>query len=125
MANNTERLRLTQRLLADEYEKMQHASKGVEGISENFGKIDDEYTKYGDKIGVSQRLVKEIQAKERWEERKLYGSFYIFVLTAAYLFLKRFYLEEILFTTFWLITTLISFLYKLFHPWVAHVFHHL
>ena len=53
MANNTERLRLTRRLLADEYEKMQHTSKSVDGMSETFGKIDDEYTKYGDKIGAS------------------------------------------------------------------------
>ena len=45
---------------------------------------------------ISEQLVKDIARKEYVDNMKLLCSFYVFILSAAYIFLKRFYLHEII-----------------------------
>jgi len=64
--------------------------------------------------------VEKIRQWEKWEEFKLQASFYLFMGSAAYLFLKRFYLEEILFAFFYSISAGVHSLFEsLLYPlWV-------
>jgi len=74
---------------------MTRASGAVTSISNNFSKTNQTYSEYGSKISKSQKLVQEIQRKEYMDNLKFMTSFYAFMLSAAYMFLKRFYLHQI------------------------------
>ncbi len=54
------------------------------------------YLEYSNQIGKSSHLVREIKNRERKEELWVRGSFYAFMSSSAYLFLKRFYLNELI-----------------------------
>ena len=64
-------------------------------MSETLKQTKSVYSKYGDKIGISKRLVMLIENQEKFEELLFKVSMYMFFASAAYLFLKRFYLVEI------------------------------
>lgn len=49
--------------------------------------------------------------RERKEELWVKGSFYAFMATSAYMFLKRFYLHELLGLAFWLLSYIFTFVY--------------
>ena len=104
-----DKLRMTQQLIAEEYQNMSSATHSVLATSENMHRAKDKYGKYSDKILRSQKLVEEIQKAERWDEQKLRYSFYFFVSTAVYLLLKRFFLWEIIFATYYLIVVFGSY----------------
>lgn len=86
-------LQITHRFLADEHERMQEASGLVNQISTNFNDANQTYTEYTSKINKSSNLVKEIKRKEYWDHAKMHASYYAFLGTSAYLFLKRFYFD--------------------------------
>lgn len=65
-------------------------------MSKNFNKTNSTYTDYQGKIHTASNLVKKIQLKEYYDNLKLLCSFYTFMGSALYLFLKRFYLNEII-----------------------------
>ena len=90
-------LKRTHQLLADEYNNLNEATQVVDRTADNMRKAKVTYDKYDPKIRETTRLVDEIQKKERWDEMKLKYSFNAFMYSAAYLFLKRFYLNEIIY----------------------------
>jgi hypothetical protein len=95
MDNTNNRLLVTHQMISEEYKNMTLASGAVNSISTNFSKTNQTYSEYGSKISKSQKLVKDIQRKEYMDNLKLMASFYAFMLSAAYMFLKRFYLHQI------------------------------
>ena len=86
-------------MLTDEFDNIRHAQTGVSKISHNFANTNSTYSTYGDKMQRTERLIKQIQRAEYIEYLKLMGSFYTFMGSAAYIFLKRFYLNEIIVLT--------------------------
>ena len=101
-----QRLQVTRQMLTDEFDNIRHAQTGVSKISHHFASTNSTYTTYGDKMQRTERLIKQIQRAEYIEYWKLMGSFYTFMGSAAYIFLKRFYLNEIIvFTVTALLTT--------------------
>ncbi len=86
---------VTRQLIADEYTNMTQANESVHKMANNFSKTNKVYGEYETHIGKSQKLVRKIQEKEWWDHFKLMASFYTFMASALYLFLKRFYLHEL------------------------------
>lgn len=109
MDKETDRLRTTQRYLAEQYTQMQTASTSALNISQNLSNTSSKYNNYQDKIDEGSRKVKEIQRMERLDELKLQVAFYFFLATAAYLFLKRFYLHELIALAYWLLDQALKF----------------
>lgn len=83
-------------MMADEYSTMSEASKSIHTISQQFNKTNQSLGNYGSHITKAEMLVREIARKEYWDNIKLLGSFYVFMASALYMFLKRFYLHEII-----------------------------
>mmetsp|Transcript_34249 Transcript_34249/g.24746 ORF Transcript_34249/g.24746 Transcript_34249/m.24746 type:complete len:101 (-) Transcript_34249:159-461(-) len=98
-----DKLKVTRGLLAEQHGKLNSAQVSVQATTDNFKSTSEKHSQYGDKINRSGKLITEIQAKEAWDEFKLKGSFYLFLASAAYLFLKRFYLNEIISLLFWMV----------------------
>lgn len=93
-------------MLTDEFDNIKYAQMGVSKISHNFANTNSTYSTYENKMQSTERLIKQIQRAEYIEYLKLMGSFYTFMGSAAYIFLKRFYLNEIIaFTVTALLTT--------------------
>ena len=82
-------------MISEEFKNMSFASGAINSISNNFGKTNQTYSEYSTKISKSQKLVQDIQRKEYMDNLKFTASFYAFVLSAGYMFLKRFYLHQI------------------------------
>lgn len=98
----SERLRVTHRFLADEHARMQEGAGLVGQISSNFSQANSTYSTYENTLTKTTRLVKEIKRKEYLDGLKLWASFYAFMGSSAYLFLKRFYLDQIVtFAAYW------------------------
>jgi len=95
---------------------MQSATMSALNITNNLANTSDKYTKYQDKIDEGSRKVKEIQRLERLDELKLKASFYFLLATAAYLFLKRFYLNELVSLAFWLLAEITGLFSQLLSP---------
>jgi hypothetical protein len=87
---------------------MQSASVSAVNITSNLSSTSGKYTQYQDRIEEGSRKVKEIQRLERLDELKLKASFYFFLFTAIYLFLKRFYLHELIALAYWCLNELIG-----------------
>ena len=104
-----DKLRMTQQLIADEYKNMSTATHSVLNTSGNINKTKEKYNQYSDKIKRSKDLVDEIQRAEKWDEQKLRFSFNFFVFTVVYLFLKRFFLWEFLYATYYLISIFVTY----------------
>jgi len=115
-------LLVTRQLIADEYTNMTQANDSVHKMANNFTRTNSVYSEYETHIGKSSKLVKKIQEKEWWDHFKLMVSFYTFMASALYLFLKRFYLHEIVAYAFgiqntlmgWTIVPVLLLLQKLF-----------
>lgn len=106
-AKGNQRLQVTRQMLTDEFDNIKHAQTGISNISQNFANTNSTYGVYESKMQRTERLIKQIQRSEYIEYVKLMGSFYTFMGSAAYIFLKRFYLNEIIvFTVTTLLTTL-------------------
>ena len=88
---------------------MSSATHSVLHTSENLHKTKDKYDKYSDKIRRSKDLVDEIQKAEKWDEMKLQYSFKFFLFTITYLFLKRFFLWEIIYAIYYLVCIGVTF----------------
>ena len=88
-------LRVTHRFLADEHERMKDSNELVRKISGNMQQANSTYASYQSNIHKTTSLVDQIKNKEWWDHFKLQGSYYMFMASAAYLFCKRFYLEEL------------------------------
>ena len=58
-------------------------------------------------------LVKEIRNKERNEELWVKGSFYAFMGSSLYIFLKRFYLKELLGYFLWALISTFGLIFQL------------
>merc|ERR1711879_887384 len=101
--SNADRARVTLNLMQEEYDNMKEGAHALQRTSENFEKTNRTYDKYTDGIEQSNPMIKAIQAHERWEERKLWLSYYAFMLSAAYIFLKRFYIFELVYYTLYAI----------------------
>ena len=80
---------------------MQLASVSAVNVASNLTSTSTKYSVYQQRIDEGSRKVKEIQRLERLDELKLKLSFYFFLLTALYLFLKRFYLHELIALAYW------------------------
>mmetsp|Transcript_23061 Transcript_23061/g.27037 ORF Transcript_23061/g.27037 Transcript_23061/m.27037 type:complete len:133 (+) Transcript_23061:21-419(+) len=102
-ASQNAKLRVTQQLLAEEYQNMQAGTHSVLATSENINRAKGSYDKYSDKIRRSKLLVDEIIKAEQWDEKKLRYSFNCFTATVVYLLLKRFFLWEFLFAAYYLV----------------------
>jgi len=74
---------------------MQVGQSSALNISDNLKGSKSKYENYASGISEGARKLKEIERRERMEELFLNVSFYVFLASAAYLFLKRFYLNEI------------------------------
>ena len=98
---NSDRQKVILSLLDQEYDKIQQATLSVEKISENLKNTDRTYGKYAGKIDVATDHVKAIQKKERYDELKLQISYYTFMASATYMFVKRFYLFELVYYFLW------------------------
>ena len=68
---------------------------------------------YADKIGVSKKLMSLIENQELKEEMIFRCSAYLFFVSAGYLFLKRFYLNELLQFCFWIVGQFIISLFSI------------
>ena len=93
---DNKRLRRTQAILSEEYDRINAASISAQSISDNFKQSRSIYMQYADKIGVSKKLMSLIENQELKEELIFRASAYLFFGSAGYLFLKRFYLNELL-----------------------------
>lgn len=60
MDKENERLRTTQRFLAEQYQTMQHASVSAVNITSNLSNTSGKYNQYKDRIEEGSRRVKEI-----------------------------------------------------------------
>ena len=60
MASANDKLRVTQKLIQDEYNSMSNATHSVLTTSENMQRAKDKYGQYSDKIHKSQNLVDQI-----------------------------------------------------------------
>ena len=67
---------------------------------------------YGGNIDKASHLVREIKNKERKDELWVKGTFYTFMGSSLYIFLKRFYLKELLGYLIWALFSLIAFIYS-------------
>ena len=92
----TDRLRMSQQILAESFESMNHSALSAQSMSDTLKQTSSVYSKYGDKIGISKKLVHLIETQEKREELLFKVSMYMFFFTAAFLFFKRFFLLEIL-----------------------------
>ena len=88
---------------------MQSASTSALNISQNLTNTSTKYNRYTERIDQGSRKVREIQRMERLDELKLQVSFYFFVGTALYLFLKRFYLHELIALAYWLLNKVLVY----------------
>ena len=75
---------------------MNHSALSAQSMSDTLKQTSSVYSKYGDKIGISKKLVHLIETQEKREELLFKVSMYMFFFTAAFLFFKRFFLLEIL-----------------------------
>ena len=70
---------------------------------------------YADKIGVSKKLLQLIENQEYFEHLVFKTSVYLFFGSAAFIFLKRFYLLEIInafFSIVWAVITNLFFILR-------------
>ena len=84
-------------------------------MSETLKQSSNSYLQYADKIGVSKKLLKLIENQEYFEHLVFKTSLYLFFGSAAYIFLKRFYLIELLgafISIIWAILTNLVFIGK-------------
>jgi len=95
MDKNNNRLLVTHQMISEEFKNMTLASGAINTISSNFNKTSQTYSEYGTKISKSQKLVQEIQRKEYMDNFKFMISCYTFFISAGYIFLKRFYFNQI------------------------------
>eukprot|EP00347_Sterkiella_histriomuscorum_P022269 403331082 len=64
--------------------------------------------KYEQNINKSSKLVQLIKNQERFEELLVKVTFYLFIATSAYMFLKRFYLHELIGLALWILSYLVN-----------------
>ena len=82
-------------MLSDEFQRMNESAVSAQTLTDSLKQTQSVYQKYGDKIGLSKKLVGLIENYEMREELIFKISVYLFFASALYLFLKRFYLNEI------------------------------
>ena len=68
---------------------------------------------YADKIGISKKLMGLIEDTELRQELLFRFSYYLFFGTAAYLFLKRFYVNELVQILFWFLGKIITTIFDI------------
>ena len=93
--SQSDRLRVSHSMLSDEFNRMNESAISAQTLTDSLKQTQSVYQSYGDKIGLSKKLVGLIENYEMREELIFKTSVYLFFGSAIYLFLKRFYLNEI------------------------------
>ena len=97
MSENLNKLSTISQMMGEEHKKMEEGAQAVQRTSEQLKRTDGKYNEYDDGLTKAARDIKLIQEKERRDELLFQFSFYLFLVSAAYIFLKRFYFNEILY----------------------------
>ncbi|CAG9324398.1 unnamed protein product [Blepharisma stoltei] len=92
----TDQLRDTHFVLHSELQRMNAISQTLGSTSKNYKDISDQYDDYGSEFSRAGKFLREMRRRISMQDVIFYVCFYIFLASAAWLFLKRFGVKTIL-----------------------------